>query len=416
MTLVASDLTATDIDVFSSEVYTLGIPHEQFAWLRRQRGMLLQQIADPDLESEAFVAARYDDVLAVSKDSEHFTITDGHNVRKVRGRSDAPNLLVLDDPDHLKLRMRANKGFTPKVVRKFEVHYRQLAQRILAGALSNDRFDFVTKVSAELPLAAICELIGAPPEDHGQIFNWSNAIIGTEDGEYSSGLEGRVQASAEMAAYTERLAVERLAAPRDDLLTSLAQATAAGELTQDEFFLYILLLFVAGNETTRNNISHGVFALSQRPEDWKRLAATPHDDPLWDSAVEEITRWATPVIYMSRTCTKSVDVNGQRVEPGQVVAMFYPSANRDEARLRADSRSVRHWARPQPASQFRILDPLLSGGPFGPARDQGHAAGADGPGRPPRDSRTPISPSVELHPWDEAPRGERLLGRARRDR
>ena len=331
MTLVTPDLTATDIDVFSSEVYTTGIPHEQFAWLREQPGMLLQQIPDPDLESEAFIAARYADLLAVSKDGEHFTITDGHNVRKVRGRSDGRNLLVLDDPDHLQLRMRANKGFTPRMVRKFEAHYRDLADRILARALANDQFDFVTNVSAELPLAAICELIGAPPEDHGQIFGWSNAIIGTEDSEYSSGLEGRVQASAEMAAYSERLAVERLAHPRDDLLTSLAQDTARGEMTQDEFFLYILLLFVAGNETTRNNISHGVFALAQRPEDWRRLAATPVDDPLWDSAVEEVTRWATPVIYMSRTCTKSVDVNGQQVEPGQVVAMFYPSANRDEA-------------------------------------------------------------------------------------
>jgi cholest-4-en-3-one 26-monooxygenase len=331
MTLVTDELTATDIDVFSSEVYTSGIPHEQFSWLRGQPGMLLQQIPDPDLESEAFIAARYADLLAVAKDGEHFTITDGHNVRKVRGRSDGRNLLVLDDPDHLQLRMRANKGFTPRMVRKFEGHYRDLADRILARALANDQFDFVTNVSAELPLAAICELIGAPPEDHAQIFGWSNAIIGTEDSEYSSGLEGRVQASAEMAAYSERLAVERLAHPRDDLLTSLAQDTARGEMTQDEFFLYILLLFVAGNETTRNNISHGVFALAQRPEDWRRLAATPLDDPLWDSAVEEVTRWATPVIYMSRTCTKSVDVNGQQVEPGQVVAMFYPSANRDEA-------------------------------------------------------------------------------------
>ncbi len=331
MTTVTPDLTAADIDVFSSEVYTAGIPHEQFAWLRRQPGMLLQQIPDPDLEDEAFIAARYDDLLAVSKDAEHFTITDGHNVRKVRGRSDGRNLLVLDDPDHLQLRMRANKGFTPKMVRKFEAHYRDLADRILQRALAQDRFDFVTNVSAELPLAAICELIGAPPEDHGRIFGWSNAIIGTEDSEYSSGLEGRVQASAEMAVYTEKLAAERLASPRDDLLTSLAQGTARGEMTQDEFFLYILLLFVAGNETTRNNISHGVLALAQRPDDWKRLAATPHEDPLWDSAVEEVTRWATPVIYMSRTCTKSVDVNGQRVEPGQAVAMFYPSANRDEA-------------------------------------------------------------------------------------
>ncbi len=330
---MASSVTVAppEIDVFSSDVYTRGIPHEQFAWLRAQPGMVLQRIADPELEDAAFIAARHADLIEVAKDGEHFTITDGHNVRKVRGRSDGRNLLVLDDPDHLQLRMRANKGFTPRMIRRYEQHYRDLADRILAAALPKGRFDFVTEVSAELPLAAICELIGAPPEDHPQIFEWSNRVIGTEDDEYGQGLEGRVEASAQMAAYTERLAAERLARPRDDLLTRLAQDTANGVMTQHEFFLYILLLFVAGNETTRNNISHAVIALSERPEVWQRLAGTAHDDPLWDLAVEEITRWATPVIYMSRTCTKRVSINGQVVEPGQVVAMFYPSANRDEA-------------------------------------------------------------------------------------
>ncbi len=324
-------LATRDVDVFSSEVYTGGIPHDQLAWCRAQPGMVLQSIPDPDLEDEAFIAARYDDLVAVAKDSEHFTITDGHNVRRVRGKSDTRNLLVLDDPDHLHLRTRANKGFTPRMVRRYASHYRQLADQILDRALENDSFDFVTDVSAELPLAAICELLGAPSQDHAQIFEWSNAIIGTEDSEYSSGLEGRVAAAAAMASYVETLSTDRMVNPRDDLLTTLTQATAAGEMTPEEFFTYILLLFVAGNETTRNNISHGVIALAERPALWQQLATTPGDDPLWDSAVEEITRWATPVIYMSRTCVAPVVVNGQAVEPGQVVAMFYPSANRDRS-------------------------------------------------------------------------------------
>ncbi|MEZ5375065.1 MAG: cytochrome P450 [Acidimicrobiales bacterium] len=320
-----------EIDVFSSDVYTRGIPHEQLAWCRAQPGMVLQAIPDPDLEDEAFIAARYDDVIAVAKDSEHFTITDGHNVRRVRGRSDQRNLLVLDDPDHLYLRARANKGFTPRTVRRYTEHYRDLADAILDRALAKGSFDFVTDVSSELPLAAICELLGAPSSDHAKIFEWSNAIIGTEDAEYSSGLEGRVAAATEMAVYVEGLARDRAVEPRDDLLTTLTQSTAAGEMTPEEFFTFVLLLFVAGNETTRNNISHGVIALAERPEVWQQLAAAPFDDPLWDTAVDEITRWATPVVYMSRTCTKPVDVNGQHVEPGQVVAMFYPSANRDRA-------------------------------------------------------------------------------------
>jgi cholest-4-en-3-one 26-monooxygenase len=331
----STDMSAapTGIDVFSSDVYVGGIPHDAFAWLRAQPGMVRQAIPDPQLEDEAFIAARHAEVIAVAKDGEHFTITDGHNVRRARGRaSDGRNLLTVDDPDHLQLRMRINRGFTPKVVRGHIGHYRELAGTILDRALAGgDSFDFVTEVSAQLPLAAICEMLGAPRDDYPRIFNWSNRIIGSEDGEYNVSPEGRFEAFAEFCDYAEEMARDRLAGPRDDLATKLAQGRAAGEFTDDEYFNYLVLLFVAGNETTRNNISHGVLALLSHPDQLAALAAAPTDDPLWDTAVEEITRWATPVIYMSRTCTAPVTVGQQAVEPGDVVAMFYPSANRDEA-------------------------------------------------------------------------------------
>jgi cholest-4-en-3-one 26-monooxygenase len=332
-TSTATSAASTDIDVFSSDVYTGGIPHESFAWLRAQPGMVRQAIPDPQLEDEAFIAARHADVIAVAKDAEHFTITNGHNVRKARGRaSDGRNLLTVDDPDHLQLRMRINRGFTPKVVRGHIGHYRELAGTILDRALANgDTFDFVTEVSAQLPLAAICEMLGAPRDDYPRIFNWSNRIIGSEDGEYNVSPEGRFEAFAEFCAYADELSSDRLARPRHDLATKLAQGRAAGEFTDDEYFNYLVLLFVAGNETTRNNISHGVLALLSHPDQLTALAGAPTDDPMWDTAVEEVTRWATPVIYMSRTCTAPVRVGSQAVEPGEVVAMFYPSANRDEA-------------------------------------------------------------------------------------
>lgn len=329
---MAAALTAEQIDVFSSDVYLGGIPHEQFAWLRAQPGMLRQRIEDPQLEREAFIAARYADVLEVSKDAEHFTIEYGHNVRKSRGtRAQGANLLTMDDPDHLQARMRSNRAFTPKVIRRHAEHYRALANSILDTALPQGEIDFVTEVSMKLPLAAICEMLGAPREDYDRIIEWSNRIIGTEDGEYGGSAENRWEAFAEFSAYCDGLVMRKLANPVDDLMTALAQQQQAGEMTSDELSGYLLLLFVAGNETTRNNISHGVRTLTEHPDQMAMLRAAPLDSALWDTATEEITRWATPVIYMSRTCTKATSVNGQAVEPGDVVAMFYPSANRDEA-------------------------------------------------------------------------------------
>lgn len=329
-------LDVASIDVFSSDVYLRGIPHEQLAWLRAQPGLVRQAIPDPQLEDQAFIAARYADVVAVATDSEHFTITDGHNVRLVRGRGDQVNLLTQDDPAHLRLRLMANRAFTPKVVRRYEQHYRELAGAIVEGALAatsatGEPFDFVTDVSARLPLAAICELLDAPAEDHERIFAWSNAIIGTEDGEYSTGAEGRLAAFVAMSGYVDRLVETRQARPADDLLSRLAAERSAGRLTSDELYGYVMLLFVAGNETTRNNISHGLAALLDHPDQLDALRRAPAGDRLWDTAVEEITRWATPVVYMSRTCTAPVTISGTRIEPGDIVAMLYPSANRDEA-------------------------------------------------------------------------------------
>jgi cholest-4-en-3-one 26-monooxygenase len=197
---MAAALTADQIDVFSSDVYVAGVPHEQFAWLRAQPGMLKQRIADPQLEDEAFIAARHADVLAVAKDAAHFTIEDGHNVRRARGtRALGPNLLTMDDPDHLTARMWANRSFTPKVIRRHTEHYRALANAILDAALPQRVFDFVTDVSMRLPLAAICELLGAPREDYDRIIGWSNAIIGSEDGEYGGSVEARWEAFSQFA-------------------------------------------------------------------------------------------------------------------------------------------------------------------------------------------------------------------------
>jgi len=234
----------------------------------------------------------------------------------------------MDPPRHTKLRNLVNKGFTPKMVRVMEPHVRDIATSIIDGVARRGECDFVTEVAAELPLQVIAELIGIPLEDRHRVFEWSNTMIGLEDPEYGNSLEQATQASMAMFAFADELASERRQQPRDDLVTAIIDAEVDGEqLTQLEFNVFFLLLAVAGNETTRNLISGGMLALMEYPEQRERLRADPS---LMPTAVEEMLRWVTPVMYFRRTATRDTELRGGRIREGDKVTMWYISANRDE--------------------------------------------------------------------------------------
>jgi cholest-4-en-3-one 26-monooxygenase len=315
-----------DIDVVSSEVYSGDVPYDQFSLLRRQAPVFKHRIPDPNLVDEAWVISRYEDVRTVSLDPETFSSASGTTLRAQRPARILPGVFIgLDDPEHGRLRSLVARGFTPRAVNAFEQHYRELTARVIDKALANDRFDFVTEISAELPLLAICELLGVPDADRRRVFQWSNAILGAEDPEYAGTPESAGRAVMELAAYAGMLAEDRRQAPRDDVMSVLAND---GDLTDRELEGFAVLILSAGNETTRNNISHGLLALLQHPDQLAALRAEP--DRYLDGAVEEITRWATPVNYMARRATRDAELGGQRVRAGEWVAMFYGSANRDE--------------------------------------------------------------------------------------
>jgi cholest-4-en-3-one 26-monooxygenase len=175
----------------------------------------------------------------------------------------------------------------------------------------------------------ICELIGAPPEDRDRIFELSNRLIGFDDPEFQTARTDGAEAAGEIYMYANELAEKRREDPRDDIVTQLMGPDERGDvLSTDEFDLFILLLTVAGNETTRNAASGGMLALFEHPDQWDRLRGDRH---LIRPAAEEIVRWVSPVNLFRRTAAAETEIRGQPIHENDKVVVFYSSANRDEA-------------------------------------------------------------------------------------
>jgi cytochrome P450 len=230
------------------------------------------------------------------------------------------------------LRNIVRSAFTPKVVARTEESVRTRAQRLVSDLITNNpdgNGELVAELSGPLPLQVICDMMGIPEDDHQKIFHWTNIILGFGDPDLTTDYEEFIKVAFDIGAYATALAEDRRVNPRDDLTTALVAAEVDGErLTSAEIASFFILLAVAGNETTRNAISHGVLALARYPEQreiwWNDFDAhTP-------SAVEEIVRWASPVVYMRRTATRDVELSGVTIAAGDKVTMWYSSANRDE--------------------------------------------------------------------------------------
>ena len=294
-----------------------------------------------EIEFEGFEAGaghwaltRFDDVHFASRHPEIFssypniTIADQQpEVAEYFG-----SMISLDDPRHARLRGIVRSAFTPKVVARTEDSVRERARRLVDDLIVNHpdgQAELVNELSGPLPLQVICDMMGIPEADHHQIFHWTNIILGFGDPDLTTDYAEFMKVAIDIGAYATALAEDRRANPREDLTTALVAAEVDGErLTSAEIASFFILLAVAGNETTRNAISHGVLALSRYPEQRDRWwndfdAHTP-------TAVEEIVRWASPVIYMRRTATRDVEVSGVRIAQGDKVTLWYGSANRDE--------------------------------------------------------------------------------------
>jgi cholest-4-en-3-one 26-monooxygenase len=238
-------------------------------------------------------------------------------------------MVNMDPPQHTKYRRLVSTGFTPKMISAMEPHVRKITRRIVDSVAKRGSCDFVTEISARLPLHVIAEIMGVPQDMHEQIFEWSNKLVGFTDPEYATTPESSQQAAAQMFMYANTLAVDRKANPKDDLVSVLINAEVDGErLTEADFDGFFLLLSVAGNETTRNLMSGAMLALMEHPEQRQRLL---DDMSLLPTAIEEFLRWVSPIIYFRRTASRDTEIRGQQIKAGEKVAMYYPSGNRDES-------------------------------------------------------------------------------------
>jgi len=246
------------------------------------------------------------------------------------------SMISMDDPRHAKIRRIVAKAFTPRVLERLVGSVQQIADDVADEArrtaeAADGTIDVVTDLAAPIPLRVICDMMGIGPDDRALVLQESTVILSGGDSELIED-EGDVvtrflQAGATLSELMNRLAAERLETPRDDLTTALVTTEVDGErLTHQEIASFFILLCVAGNETTRNAISHGVLALSEHPEQRERWAADPG---LTRTAVEEIVRWASPVTWMRRTATRDGEVNGHRFREGDMFLLFYGAANRD---------------------------------------------------------------------------------------
>jgi cholest-4-en-3-one 26-monooxygenase len=319
--------TTLAVDLTDLDTFVRGVPHDQFDLLRRDAPIYFHEERDG---AGFWCITRYDDLHTISQQHPVFSSEWGITLHEGTEESLAQQrmmMLQMDPPRHTRLRLIVNKGFTPRMISRLHDRVREIARDIVDSIAERGECDFVVDVAAELPLQVIAELMGVPQADRHQLFDWSNRMIGSEDPEYAVAAEEAQTAAIEMFGYANELAVHKRANPSDDIISVLLQAEVDGERLSDlEFDLFFELLAVAGNETTRNLISHGMLALIENPDQRKLLV----DDPqLLDSTVEEMLRWASPVMYMRRTARSDFEIRGETIREGDKVALWYIAANHD---------------------------------------------------------------------------------------
>jgi cholest-4-en-3-one 26-monooxygenase len=320
----------SDVELHDPEVFVRGVPHDAMRRLRAEAPIYFHhEPGGPGF----WAVTKYEDVVTVSKDPGRFSShRGGTNIQDYPPENlSTIQLLMLnmDPPQHNKFRRLVSQGFTPRMVARIEPRVREATRSIIDKVAAKGECDFVRNIAAELPLVVIADLMGVPQEDRDKLFDWSNRLIGFDDPEFQTSMEDGRQAAMEMWMYANELAAVRKEAKTDDLVSALMNAEVDGtQLTEMEFDAFFLLLAVAGNETTRNLISGGMLALIENPEQRARLIADPSLIP---SAVEEMLRWVTPVMYFRRTATRDTELRGVPIKENEKVCVYYNSANRDEA-------------------------------------------------------------------------------------
>jgi cholest-4-en-3-one 26-monooxygenase len=321
-------------DFSDPAIYEHRVPDEEFAEMRRTAPVWWNKqprgISAYDDEGY-WVVTKHADIMEVSRNTDVYSSWE--NTALIRFNPELINreqielqrfvMLNIDPPHHTQLRGIVSRGFTPRAINNLRDALADRAEKIVKSAIESGKGEFVTDVACELPLQAIAELLGVPQQDRHKIFDWSNEMIGYDDPDYEA---DPLNSAMEILGYSMAMAEERKTCPMDDIVTKLVHAEVdGGHLSADEFGFFVILLAVAGNETTRNSISHGMNAFMDNPDQWELFK---QERP--KTAPDEIVRWATPVTVFQRTALADTELRGQKIKKGDRVGLFYRSANFDE--------------------------------------------------------------------------------------
>ena len=311
------DLVARVLD----EGFLAGDPFPDLARLRAEAPVAHHA------ETGAWVFTRHADVVAASRDPSTYCSGKGILLMEIGADYDSPpTMMHTDPPDHTRYRKLVQPAFAPSVMRRLDEVIRERARRAVAGLAAGEPVDVVGELAVPFPLRVISDLLGIPEDDWPRFFEWSEAAIpGATDWP-----EERIsELMGEMVTYLLSTAAARRTDPHDDVISLLANVEVDGDTLDDtELAMFLVQLLVAGNETTRNALSGGLVAFSERPDQWARLRAEP---ALVGTAVDEVLRWTTPVVYFMRTTTCEVTLDDVTLPPDTPVVLHYLAANRDEA-------------------------------------------------------------------------------------
>jgi cytochrome P450 len=333
-----NQIVHSQIDLSSNATFAQGFPHAHFTWSREHKPIYWHEPTAETPNGEGFwVMTRHEDAMAIMLDAATFSSDKGGG-RSAGGtslhdeRRAGSMLIMMDDPRHKRLRSLVNKGFTNRAIHGLEDELRRRVVALIEAMPENEPFDFVARFSRDLPLQAICLLLGVPQEDRAQLAAWVDAGIAAPTPE----IIGREQAVL-LRDYGAKLIAHKRQNLTDDILSTIIKArldpgedgSAGGPLTDDELVSFFMLLFAAGAETTRSAIGGGMRALMDHPGQMANLRGA--DIGQMRTALDEILRWTTPSIYKRRTATRDADYKGHKIKAGDKVTYWEMSANRDAA-------------------------------------------------------------------------------------
>ena len=339
MTAVPST-DARPIWLTNHSLYSAGVPHELFRELREQAPVHWHGPADvpvtnpPEgVHTDGFWAVLgHPEIAAVNRDSERFIAGDGPGLAPFPPEMRGTALIWMDAPDHTRLRKLVSSGFTPRMLGRLDDLLVRRSAQIIDAAIAKGESNFVSEVAYQLPMHVIADIMGIPEDERPYVFRLTERMLKGSDVSSDITAEASNQAQIELFQYAESLSARKQQSPAADVWTELTTASTTTDdggttrLAKHELDFFFIILAIAGSETTRNALSQGVLALLQHQDQLVRLRAEPG---LLSSAVDEIIRWSSPVLYFGRTALDDVEVGGMQIRAGDRVTMWYPAGNRD---------------------------------------------------------------------------------------